>query len=167
MGDAAEDEGGRSAVKRMWNSDEDEALRRLVDHFGDRNWKLISAAIPGRTPRACRSRWLNCLSPNVVRGPFTADEDEIIIAAQAKHGNRWATIARLLPGRTGPAVEYRWCTMPARDRWTESSDSAAREPTTSLPIGPHGDEEAPAASGGGGDQRENEEMKAYLMSRRR
>ncbi|GLJ27519.1 hypothetical protein SUGI_0539950 [Cryptomeria japonica] len=89
-----------------WSKDEDDKLIAYIHEHGEHHWKsLPKAAGLRRRVKSCRRRWVNYLKPDLRRGNFSEEEDELIIELQLLWGNKWSRIAARLPGRTDNEIK--------------------------------------------------------------
>ncbi|CAD6218334.1 unnamed protein product [Miscanthus lutarioriparius] len=97
--------------KGAWTKEEDDRLVAYIKAHGEGCWRsLPKAAGLLRCGKSCRLRWINYLRPDLKRGNFTEEEDELIMKLHSLLGNKWSLIAGRLPGRTDNEIKNYWNT---------------------------------------------------------
>ncbi|XP_078444474.1 uncharacterized protein LOC144713680 [Wolffia australiana] len=95
--------------KGLWSPEEDEKLFHHITNHGHGCWSAVpKLAGLQRCGKSCRLRWINYLRPDLKRGAFSQQEENLIVELHAVLGNRWSRIAAQLPGRTDNEIKNLW-----------------------------------------------------------
>ncbi|CAI0396561.1 unnamed protein product [Linum tenue] len=138
--------------KGAWTKEEDQRLIDYIRTHGEGCWRsLPKSAGLLRCGKSCRLRWINYLRPDLKRGNFSEEEDELIIKLHSLLGNkfrvffvrfRWSLIAGRLPGRTDNEIKNYWNTHIKRKLMSRGIDpqthrSLNEKPTSAVvPVAP-------------------------------
>ncbi|CAN8246774.1 unnamed protein product [Cochlearia groenlandica] len=115
--------------KGAWTKDEDQRLVDYIRSHGEGSWRsLPNSAGLLRCGKSCRLRWINYLRPDLKRGNFSVEEDQVIIKLHSLLGNKWSLIAGKLPGRTDNEIKNYWNTHIKRKLISHGIDPQTHRP---------------------------------------
>ena len=94
--------------KGQWSSEEDKLLLEWVKKNGTKDWEACGRFVQGRKGKQCREHWNNCLSPGLVKGEWTEEEDFLIMFFYEKCNGSWKKIIPLFNGRIENDIKNRF-----------------------------------------------------------
>ena len=94
--------------KGQWSSKEDKLLLEWVKKNGTKDWEACGLFVQGRKGKQCREHWNNCLSPGLVKGEWTEEEDFLIMFFYEKCNGSWKKIIPLFNGRIENDIKNRF-----------------------------------------------------------
>jgi hypothetical protein len=106
----------RRKYRKIFEPQEDEILRGLIEQYGAESWSWISSQMPNRTPRQCRERWKTYLCPDVNVAPWTDADDQLLMEKFPEFGTRWSAFRPFFPQRTVNNIKNRWHALTRRVR---------------------------------------------------
>jgi hypothetical protein len=101
--------------KNKGSIEENAQLIAAIQEVGSSSWSRVATFIAGRTGKQCRERWLDKLSPDLLKDDWSAEEDSILLAKQEELGHSWTEIGKFLIGRPSGAVKNRWNWLVKKD----------------------------------------------------
>jgi hypothetical protein len=116
-------------VRKTWKNEEDKVLMQIILERGAKHWSSVAkehnlrfhSGKPIRKGKNCRERWFNHLNPDLQKGQWSAEEDELVLQKHMEIGNKWSEIAKLLPGRTENQVKNRFYSLKKKSEKEEES----------------------------------------------
>lgn len=103
-------ESSANLLRMKFSPAEDEILKNAVQKIGARKWSAIASYLPGRTARQCRDRFQNYLKPNLTNGPWSHDEDTLLLQKVKEYGSSWSKISQFFNGRSPNNLKNRYNT---------------------------------------------------------
>ncbi len=103
--------------RQKWTEEENGALRDVVSNVSQNpiHWEEVSSLLArdgvAKTSKQCRERWLNHLSPRLVKSQWTLSENMKLLELHRRMKNRWKQITKNFKGRTDNSIKNQFFSL--------------------------------------------------------
>lgn len=115
----------RKRKRNKWTYEQDQKLTKLLigqyklrmniaEYNGEKidvdtiDWAAIAIRLDNRKAKECRKRWVSSLDPNLRKGKWTKEEDDLLVSAYKRHGPQWQKVASEIDGRNDDQCSKRY-----------------------------------------------------------
>jgi len=117
---------GLRSAPNKWSKTESQTLIRLVHENGDKSWKRIAEQLGGgKTGAQCAQHWKRVLSPQIRKGSWDDQEEELLLSLIERYGQSWKNIASEIKSRTDIQCRYQYqkSCLSRQCEWLEQEDA--------------------------------------------
>ena len=93
--------------RKRFTEKEDKKILSILKEQKVKKWKEVASQLKGKTAKQVRDRYNGYLKCPRNNGPFTEEEDSIILQFVSENGRRWKELAQLLDKRSSNQVKNR------------------------------------------------------------
>ncbi|XP_070532303.1 snRNA-activating protein complex subunit 4-like [Ptychodera flava] len=115
--------------KRKFTEEDDKLMVEVIEklRIGSKiPYTKVAYFLEGSTPARVYNRWHHVLNPELKRGKWTEEEDELLRQGIQMYGEKWTAIAQLIPGRISAQIREHWLNSlrpeVKRGKWENSED---------------------------------------------
>ena len=122
---------------KLWTSEEDRVLLQQIAAKQTRPphqppssyyyWPTIADAVPNRTAKQCRERYVNQLTSTLKKSDWTEREDATLVRLYQVHGTKWSLMAKILGGRSDNGIKNRYHYLKRQDEKQQQQQQQQKE----------------------------------------
>lgn len=102
---------------------DDIKLIKIVKEQQQVEWKKVSLLMGKYTPRQCRDRYNNYLSPNVQNKKWSKEEEQLLLEKYSVFGPKWSFLSQFFQNRAAVNIKNHYTKLSMKSLLKEESSS--------------------------------------------
>ncbi|GFR15127.1 transcriptional activator Myb [Trichonephila clavata] len=101
----------RSLLRKLWTPEEDAKMLKVIETYRVGKfipWNIVCNFLENRNVARAMTRYERVLDKEINRGPWTKEEDAMIVACVKRFGKIWSKIRKFLVGRMDSYITTRY-----------------------------------------------------------